>query len=147
MKERIKKFWAKAKKTASCWLWRRANNGIGYGVVRWGHPMRLAHRIAWEIKNGPIPKGMCVLHRCDNPSCVNPKHLYLGTHADNMRDIALRERNSTMKISNADVNRIRAAMREGANAGELARKFSVHNDTINGIARGVKRRSVPAIPH
>jgi hypothetical protein len=69
-----------------CMVWRGARNGCGYGAKRIGGKVRSTHRLAWEWANGTIPDGMCVLHRCDNPPCCNPSHLFLGTVADNNRD-------------------------------------------------------------
>ena len=58
----------------------------GYGRMRWNGRIYLAHRLAWSSRNGDIPKGLCILHRCDTPPCVNPDHLFIGTHADNSDD-------------------------------------------------------------
>jgi len=69
-----------------CWEWTAGTNNIGYGMMRDGDKMRTAHRLAYEEFKGIIPKGMQVLHICDNPKCINPKHLWLGTIQDNMRD-------------------------------------------------------------
>jgi hypothetical protein len=69
-----------------CWEWLRYTNVDGYGRLRWNEKYIGAHRVAWEKANGPIPGGMHVLHRCDNPPCVNPSHLFLGTNKDNMDD-------------------------------------------------------------
>ena len=72
-----------------CWLWIARLNNRGYGVIgrgRRGDGTTAAHRVSWELFCGLIPNGMHVLHKCDNPPCVNPQHLFLGTHGDNMRD-------------------------------------------------------------
>lgn len=79
------KFWNRAIKSDGCWLW-PVVGANGYGMFRrrgvWG-----AHRIAWVYTHGDIPPGMHVCHRCDVPNCINPEHLFLGTHTDNMRDM------------------------------------------------------------
>ena len=87
-------------KTA-CWEWTAAINENGYGVISEdGHGSRtlLAHRVAWKLANGSIPAGMVVRHRCDNPACVRPSHLELGTMADNQRDMAERCRGTRSKL-------------------------------------------------
>ena len=76
-----------------CWLWTAHTADFGYGRMHIvGGPAR-THRISWELHNGPIPAGMLVLHHCDNPPCVNPAHLFLGTAGDNMRDMVAKGRN------------------------------------------------------
>jgi hypothetical protein len=71
-----------------CWEWIGGKNNIGYGMFRDGPKMRTAHRVSYEIfNNKKIPKYMCVLHKCDNPRCVNPDHLWLGSHKDNTKDM------------------------------------------------------------
>jgi hypothetical protein len=75
-----------------CIEWTGARDRYGYGMRRWNGRTTRAHRVAWEQANGPIPAGLSVLHRCDNPPCINVDHLYAGTHQDNMRDRGLRGR-------------------------------------------------------
>lgn len=81
------KFDAHVRKTDSCWLWDGPRFASGYGRASQGSRKRRAHRVAYELYVAPIPEGMHVLHRCDNPPCVNPDHLFLGTHLDNMKDM------------------------------------------------------------
>lgn len=79
------RFWANVQKTDTCWIWTgcRSHN---YGLMGANKTRILAHRFSWELHNGPIPDGLGVLHRCDNPPCVNPDHLFLDTFEDNMKD-------------------------------------------------------------
>lgn len=87
------RFWANVDKTlghgpqGTCWVW-TACAIKGYGYIS----RTLAHRVSWEIHNSPIPEGLCVLHKCDNPPCVNPEHLFLGTKKDNILDAVAKGR-------------------------------------------------------
>jgi hypothetical protein len=82
-------FWSKVQIGPDCWIWIGFTNRQGYGYLAKGGTERgnyYAHRVSWEIHFGLVPHGMLVLHHCDNPSCVNPAHLWLGTNHDNVRD-------------------------------------------------------------
>lgn len=94
----MKRFWNKVKKTDYCWLWTAYTNSDGYGQFWFRGTMGKAHRFSWILHNGEIPKGVCVLHiECDNPPCVNPDHLELGTDADNMQDCLKKGRHGNTK--------------------------------------------------
>jgi hypothetical protein len=83
------KLWAKTEKRGpdECWPWRGYRDGQGYGALWDRGRMARTHRVSYQVNKGPIPDGMCVCHSCDNPSCVNPNHLWLGTQLDNQRDM------------------------------------------------------------
>lgn len=79
---------------SGCWEWQRSRNNMGYGRIAKGRNMLLAHRVAFEEFNGPIPDGLVVRHKCDNPSCCNPEHLEIGSMSDNQQDCLRRGRRS-----------------------------------------------------
>lgn len=87
-----KRFWPKVDASGgdnSCWTWRASKHTNGYGQIGSGGRGRplLSHRVSWQLTNGDIPAGMVVCHKCDNPLCCNPAHLFLGTQADNLKDM------------------------------------------------------------
>jgi hypothetical protein len=134
---------------AGCWIWmgciigRRLKHQ--YGLFNSGRGNVLCHRFSWEIHNAlEVPYGMHVLHRCDVTCCVNPYHLFLGTHQDNMRDMRAKGRgrgqpgttNSKNKLSNKDVEFIREERRRGVTCEVLADNFGVVHSTISRISAG-----------
>lgn len=92
------RFWPKVERANNCWLWRGTLSPSGYGVLKlWPRRQMPAHRYSYELHYGPIPDGMWVLHRCDNPPCVRPDHLFLGTNADNTADKVAKNRQARGK--------------------------------------------------
>jgi hypothetical protein len=135
----VARFWAKVKKGTGCWLWTGATSSYGYGKLHIRKSTVDAHRISWEVANGIIPLGMSVLHRCDNPLCVRPSHLFLGTHRENMQDKTQKgrglfgERNGRCKLTPKDVRFIRSSPLA---ATSLRRMFCVSDGTIRDIRAG-----------
>jgi len=135
-----KRFWSKVDKSGDCWLWTAYRDKDGYGNISIGKPM-LAHRAAWELVNSPIPDGMCVLHKCDVPSCVNPAHLFLGTKGDNNTDRSgkghngdLRgEKNGMAKLTNEIVCHIRAHVAQGNSQRSACEKFGLSKGHVSEI--------------
>ena len=101
-----KRLWTKVLKTKTCWEWTATKNPDGYGLIKLEGRMESAHRLVYRLKNGPIPKGLYVLHRCDVPRCVNPKHLFLGTQADNVRDMFRKGRGNPSGHKNVKIEDI-----------------------------------------
>lgn len=143
------RFWAKVQRPLQgCWPWLAARNKRGYGVLgRRDRGTRLAHRIAWELTRGPIPAGLEVCHHCDNPSCVRPTHLFVGTQSDNIGDAQTKGRLVTpvngpgesarhRTLRAKDVILIRALRARGFRLQPLAERFGVRFSQISKICRG-----------
>lgn len=140
---------------SGCWLWTACTNKDGYGAFRFNDRNNLAHRASYEIQTGPIPEGAHVLHKCDNPSCVNPDHLFLGSHQDNMDDMKNKGRsargqsinaghkNPSARLTRADVLAIISRYKSGeAKQVELAYEYGVNPEHISNICRGKAWRGV-----
>ena len=90
------RFWSRVDKRGAdeCWVWRGNTNGRGYGVITFGGRRIGTHRLSWIFAHGPIPDGLCVMHKCDNRPCVNPNHIILGTLSENTKDMWRKGRQS-----------------------------------------------------
>lgn len=149
------RFWPKVNQTGSCWNWTGpivATTGRGRAYVQLIDGKRkfgAAHRIAWELSNGPIPKGMVVCHRCDNPICCRPDHLFLGTQADNMADMVAKgrqrnginpgEKNGSVKLTDEQVAQLRQDRVTGMTYSELGRRYGIGKSQVCRIVRGLNR--------
>lgn len=141
------RFWSKVEKTDDCWEWTASKDNHGYGHLGINGKIIRAHRVAWELTTGPIPTGLCVLHKCDNPGCVRPDHLFIGTKADNNHDMIAKGRlptqkggaNGHAKLKQKDVDEIRRqyANKEITQA-RLAAKFRVDRGHISHIVNFVR---------
>ena len=143
----IARFWGQVDRRGpdECWEWRgRRKHGKTYGFFRVGGRQGrtlIASRVSWMLTHGPIPNGMCILHRCDNPPCCNPAHLFLGTQLDNIRDRDRKGRqraprgsgNGSSRLTEADVEHIRARLSSGDKGNAIAREFGVGTSTISRI--------------
>lgn len=155
---RMEKYTDRSDGPNACWPWMRYRTARGYGFVGIATGRGTgAHRVAWEIANGPIPDGMWVLHRCDNPPCCNPAHLFLGTNLDNIADKVAKGRqrgpgpgakNHQAKLTSGHVAEIRARFARGnVLQRELAAEFGVTQATISRAVRGESwPEAVPPTP-
>lgn len=151
------RFWAKVSKTTDtnqCWIWTASKDSGGYGRLCAGNKLLGAHRIAWELANGPIPEGLYVLHNCptgDNPSCVNANHLWLGTQIENISDRVKKgrtckhsgESNGRAKLSEEDVKAIRNHFASGKRLKEIADLFGISTSTAHFAIIGKTWNLVP----
>ena len=138
------RFLAKVDRQGCCWKWLGSRNRLGYGQFPFGGESK-AHRVAFCLFVGPITDGLYVLHRCDNRACVNPEHLFLGTQADNVRDMVSKgrqvsrgsrgEANGVAKLTREQVAAIRVAVDAGVTQRSLCEPYGVTPMTISRIVR------------
>ncbi len=149
----IKRFWSKVDKSGECWLWTASRKPNGYGQFTKKPLVFYAHRVAYEATYGPIPDGLNVCHRCDNPPCVRPDHLFLGTPLDNTRDKIAKgrarygrggggvrhrgEQSPQSKLTETTVRAIRRAYACGAHQASLAREYGVSARAIAFAVQGI----------
>lgn len=143
------RFWKKVevKSVRECWLWTANTNGK-YGILKagTGRANTYAHRLSWELKNGKIPRGMLICHHCDNPICVNPDHLFLGTAKDNVQDMIRKGRGGTIgikhplrKLNVSDVVAIRSSK---DSIRKLAERYMVHHEQIRRVKKHMSWKTV-----
>ncbi|HXJ61904.1 MAG TPA: HNH endonuclease signature motif containing protein [Verrucomicrobiae bacterium] len=130
----IQRFWSKVEVSDDCWLWTSDRKDTGYGQFHYLGKTSRAHRVAWILSYGDIPPGLNVLHTCDNPPCVRPDHLFLGTTKDNIEDKVTKGRAwGGRRLAWEDVCIIRAS---GSSAVDVAEEFSVSRSLVSMIRTG-----------
>jgi hypothetical protein len=151
--ERLKKF-LDTMDSDKCWNFEGADCGNGYKGFQLGKTTKLAHRAAYILFVGPIPKGLWICHKCDNKHCCNPSHLFLGTSTDNVRDAMEKRRWFTAnrisaansprgenhhksKLKDSDIVAIRARIKKGETQASIAKEYGLWHTTISRIARGI----------
>lgn len=138
-----KRFWEKVRMGPSCWEWLGATAGRGYGVVLGSNRRQIyAHRASWALAHGEIPPGLSVCHKCDNPICVRPDHLFLGDSAANHADMVAKgrstygDRHGGARLSSREAAEIRERRAVGESCRALALIFGVCPQQIHRIGRG-----------
>ncbi len=128
-----------------CWNWKKYKNSLGYGIINVKGKIHLAHRISWQIFKGEIPESLLICHTCDNPSCINPNHLWMGTNKENQEDMFKKNRSrhvrgddhSSSKLDSEKVKKIRSLSKPRYyTAKRLAEEFKVSEVTIHNIIYG-----------
>jgi len=133
------RFWSKVDKSGDCWEWTASRLPAGYGRFAVNGQMTTAHRVSYELKYGPIPTGLHVLHKCDNPPCVTPDHLFLGTQQDNMRDKISKGRQPVgesvyqAKLTDGDIRIIRGLAEVGCKQSHIADFLGICRQIVSDI--------------
>lgn len=142
-KPETERFWEKVHKSDGCWFWIAGRNKQGYGLFKPDSGnCQLAHRFSWELVNGKIPEGACLLHRCDCPPCVNPEHLFVGDRPQNTADMMNKgrfpvgERHWFSRLTDDDIREIRELRLSGISCREIGERFGVCQSNISAILRG-----------
>jgi hypothetical protein len=125
---------------SGCWLWVNRTDKVGYGKFQRNGTQRLAHRVSWGLFRGEIPEGMWILHRCDNPSCVNPDHLFLGTVQDNHDDMRAKGRGifgTRHKLNKLTEDQVREIFNGTSSLPKTAALYGVHMALVWRIRKGI----------
>lgn len=131
----LARFWSKVEKSDGCWRWLGAVNNKGYGVLRRSQKNYLAHRFAWFVEHGAWPSGL-LMHACDNPRCVNPRHLSIGTQRENCRDMARRGRAGSQVMTEPMAREALRRVAEGETHKSVATSMGVSKSAIHELVRG-----------
>jgi len=127
---------------SGCLEWTGARNRDGYGTVWDGGKMRSTHRVSWELRNGEIPAGLCVLHKCDNRRCCDPAHLFLGTYADNNADMVQKGRarggnDGATRVVDSDMAHFMFILAvEGRSQRDIGKRLGLHHSTVGRYLSG-----------
>lgn len=130
------RFWNKVRFTEGCWIWVSKRRPDGYGLFCFGRDQQRAHVVSWVDSFGPIPEGLCVLHQCDNPPCVRPDHLFLGTRGDNAADCVAKgrcpvgEQRWNARLNAELVIQIRQLVDSGSRQCEVAARFGITKQMV-----------------
>lgn len=137
------KFWAKVdrRSPAECWQWQGGFKESGYGYLHYGRNVR-AHRVSYAIENGCLPPGLQICHRCDNPACVNPNHLFAGSAQENSHDCVKKGRHVSAMTKFTD-KQVMAIREDNRNYRDIAKDYGVHDKTISYMKRGLSYKHVP----
>lgn len=155
------RFWIKVDQAEpdECWPWNRSRRKHGYGQfrVRVGESPQISSRVAWRLTRGEIPEGLAVCHRCDNPPCCNPNHLFLGTTADNTADMVAKQRHAmadvaavgelvqrVRRLSDAQIVEARQLREAGLSYRVIAAQYGVQHTTIMRLVNGTHWKSTAA---
>jgi hypothetical protein len=155
----VARFWAKVRRSGpdACWLWTASTWRNGYGQFRVQLPGGAgkqktcgAHQVAYAVSHGSIPLGAHVLHKCDVKRCCNPQHLFVGTHADNMRDASAKgrlsvQRPSGQKVTDEQIAEMVELRRSGLTLEAIAGRFDVSRSYVSFIVRGLRRQYRPQV--